>query len=403
MATPGRRSNPPLEWLLLNEAGRFEFFQAVRLLERLYPQRRPVGREATRSPEIVRFRAHASLTFPASDIHAMVYDDVDAMVEMLVNFMGLMGPNGALPRHYTELIVARARQRDHALRSFLDVFNHRFISLFYRAWEKYRFPIAFERTTRAQQTDGTKSQAGAFGAAQTADLGGLDRFSPHLLDLTGMGTPGLLRSIGVDLRALLFHSGLLARRVRSACALKGLLRGYFGVGVDVIELTGQWLAIPEASITRLGRANSALGRSAVLGSRFWDPQTKFTVSLGPVGYTKFRSFLPSGDAFRPLTQLTRYFAGEELDFDLQVVVQAAEVPECRLGAKADDASQLGWSTWLKTRPFRRDADDAVFDCRRILGQMGSTVLGEGATSGAERSSGEENNHERESQVSDRAS
>ena len=399
MATAGRRSNPPLEWLLLNEGGRFEFFQAVRLLERLYPQRRPVGREATRAPEIVRFRAHASLTFPASDIDAMVYDDVDAMVEMLVNFMGLIGPNGALPRHYTELIVERARHRDHALRAFLDLFNHRFISLFYRAWEKYRFPIAFERAAVARQSDEAAAEGSA---AKPADLGALDRFSHHLLDLAGMGTPALLPALDVDLRALLFHTGLLARRVRSACALEGLLRGYFGVEVDVIQLTGQWLAIPQASITRLGRENSQLGGSAVLGSRFWDPQTKFTVRLGPVGYTTFRSFLPSGDAFRPLTQLTHYFAGEELDFDIQAVVQAAEVPECRLGDAAHDGGQLGWSTWLKTKPFQHDADDAVFDGRRILGRMGSSVLGEDDTGRGGRLRGEENSDERKSQVSDRA-
>ena len=401
MATAGRRSHPSLDSLLLNEGPRFEFFQAVRLLERLYPQRRPVGREATGAAEIVRFRAHVSLTFPPSDIHAVVYDDVDAMVEMLVNFMGLIGPNGALPRHYTELIVERARRRDYALRAFLDMFNHRFVSLFYRAWEKYRFPVAFERGALARSAAAVTQPDRAVSSSRLADLDGLDRFSHHLLDLIGMGTHGLLASVDLDLRALLFHSGLLARRVRSGCALAGLLRGYFGVGVDVTEFTGQWLAIPEPSITRLGRLNSALGRSAVLGSRFWDPQTKFTVSMGPVGYAAFRSFLPSGDAFRPLTQLTRYFAGEELDFDVQIVVQAAEVPECRLVSTADDGAQLGWSTWLKTKPFQHDAGDAVFDGRRILGQMGSTVLGESAASGAQ-SDREENNDERKSQVSDRA-
>jgi type VI secretion system protein ImpH len=401
MATAGRRTHPSLESRLLDEAARFDFFQAVRLLERIYPQRRPVGREAARALEIVRFRAHASLTFPATDIHAIAHDDVDGMAEMLVDFMGLTGPNSALPRHYTELIIERTRKHDHALRAFLDMFNHRFISLFYRAWEKYRFPIAFERSAGAPSPD-VPAAAPILPGVESGDFDKIDPFSHHLLDLIGMGTGGLLPSLEVDLRALLFFCGLLARRVRSGSALKGLLRGYFDVGVDVLEFTGQWLPIPTASITRLGRANSELGNSAVLGSRFWDPQTKFTVRLGPVGYTTFRSFLPLGNAFKPLVQLTRYFAGEELDFDLQMVVKAAEVPECRLSNVEDDATQLGWSSWLKARPFQHDADDAVFDGRRILGQLGSAMLTNGAIDGVPPESGEEKNDERKPEIPDRA-
>lgn len=375
MAPPNRRSYPTLDWLLLHEGGRFEFFQAVRLLERLYPQRRAVGQEASRTPEIVRFRADPALTFPATDIQTLIHDDADGMIEMVVTFMGLTGPTGVLPRHYTELLIGRTRQRDHALRSFLDIFNHRIISLFYRAWEKYRFPVAFERVEHTQGNVPAPTERRGDVAREPRHL---DRFSHHLLDLVGMGTPALLPRLDLDLRALLFHAGLLTRRVRSACALEGLLRGYFAVAVDVIELSGQWLAIPPSAITRLGRDNSALGRSAVIGSRFWDPQTKFTVRLGPMDHAKFRSFLPSGVAYRSLALLTRYFAGEELDFDVQVVVQADEVPECRLGGAAADGAQLGWSTWLKATPFAHDAADAVFDGRRILRDLESVLEGNAA-------------------------
>jgi len=364
MATQGRRENPPLDRLLLADGARFEFFQAVRLLERLLPERRPVGREAGASLEVVRFRTDPSLTFPASDISSISFDDPDSVVEMWVNFMGLIGPNGVLPRHYTEMVVERGRRRDHAIHAFLDIFNHRLISLFYRAWERYRFPVAFERRAVSRRDEDTLASA--------VDVGSLDGFSRHLLDFIGLGTEGLLRPLAVDLRALLFHAGILGRKVRSAVALEGLLHGYFRVGVDVLQFTGQWLAIPPDSITRLGRANSALGDSAVLGARFWDPQTKFTVRLGPMGVIDFHRFLPPGDAIRPLTQLTAYFAGEELDFDVQPVLAAAEVPECRLGGEPTHGSYLGWSTWLKVRPFDRDADDAVFDGRRSL-QVESAV------------------------------
>lgn len=393
MAPPGRRPDPSLSWRLFNEGARFEFFQAVRLLGRMFPERRQVGGEPSGTREVVRFRSNPILAFPPSDVGAVDHDDADGRVEMSVNFMGLVGPHATLPRHYTVLVAERIRRKDFALRDFLDLFTHRLVSLFYRAWERFRFPVGFERSVEGRER-------GVSELARDVDVAGLDRFSRHLLDLIGLGTDGLLRPLEVDLRALLFNAGLLVSRCRSASALEGLLRGYFGVGVAVRQFTGQWLPIPPASRTRLGRANSGLGGSGVLGARFWDPQTKFTVQLGPVGYRSFRQFLPSGDAFRPLVQLTRFFAGEELDFDVQIVVEAAEVPECRLGS-ADTAAQLGWSSWLKTKPFARDADDPLFDGRRILARIGASAIGEAMEKREGDRPDEEANDGRESEVPDR--
>src|SRR5437588_10322428 len=71
------------------------------------------------------------------------------MPALVASFMGLTGPKGALPDHYTELLIRLGRERKDvertALRDWLDLFNHRFLSLFYRAWEKYRFQIPYER------------------------------------------------------------------------------------------------------------------------------------------------------------------------------------------------------------------------------------------------------------------
>jgi type VI secretion system protein ImpH len=107
-------------------------------------------------------------------------------------------------------------------------------------------------------------------------------------------------------------------------------------------------------------ANNALGTQAVLGGRVWDQQAKFTLRLGPLSYEAFTQFLPAGSAFRPLLHLTRFFAGQEHDFAVQLVLKAAEVPRCQLGARGPQAPRLGWSTWLKTTTFTHDADDAVF-------------------------------------------
>jgi len=148
MASESRRTDPSVEELLFAEGFRFEFFQAVRLLEKVFPERAPVGRDARPGEEVVRFHAHNTLTFPASSIDELSRSDEGAPASMVVAFMGLTGPSGVLPRHYTELVLEEERRRERGLAAFFDVFNHRVVSLFYRAWQKYRVPIAHEQANR---------------------------------------------------------------------------------------------------------------------------------------------------------------------------------------------------------------------------------------------------------------
>jgi type VI secretion system protein ImpH len=134
-----------------------------------------------------------------------------------------------------------------------------------------------------------------------------------------------------------------------------------------------------------------LGLNTVVGSRVWDQQAKVTLRVGPLTFAEFSKFLPSGSAFRPLVQLTRFFVGQEFDFDIQLVLKAVEVPWCRLGEMGDRAPRLGWSTWLKTGEFTHDAEDAVF-AGHLTGQSSSgteAVTQEGGIP-----------HEREPEISD---
>ena len=342
MATESRRTDPSVADLFFEEGYRVDFFQAIRLLERIYPLRQPVGRGAAPVNEIVRFASHLSMSFPASAIHSVRRaSDEAGQPAMTVAFMGLTGPTGVLPRHYSELLLERERLKDRALRDFLDLFNHRAISLFYRAWEKYRAPITYEHAVLKGEGD--------------------DTFTLGLFDLIGMGSPGLRGRLAVDDETLPFYAGLLGQRPRSASALEGMLGDYFAVAVAVVQFVGAWLALEEDDRSRLGPGdtNNVLGLSAVLGRRVWDQQARFRVRIGPLTFRRFCDFLPTGRAFRALAQLTRFFVGQEVDFDVQLVLEASEVPACRLGARDDRAPRLGWSTWLKTREFARDADDAV--------------------------------------------
>ena len=343
MAAKSWGTDPPLEHVLFEEGYRFDFFQAVRLLERISLHSQPVGHDASPTQEAVRFLSHLSLSFPPSAVHDITpAENGSGPAQMTVAFMGLTGPLGVLPRHYTELLIERVRHKDLTLRDFLDLFNHRLIALFYRAWTKYHFPIAYEQAMSRHERD--------------------ERFSLYLFDLIGMGTRGLRGRLEVEDEALVFYAGLLAQHPHSASALEGLLKDYFEVPVTVSQFLGQWLPLSVTNRSRLGprEANNVLGGSAIAGRHVWDQQAKFKLCLGPLTFAEFCQFLPSGNTFQTLVEVSRFYAGEEYDFDVQLLLKAAEVPWCRLGGGEETAARLGWSAWLKTQEFTDDAADAIF-------------------------------------------
>ena len=338
---------------LFTNPSAFDFFQVVRLLERFRPRRKAIGRHHDPGDEIVRIKARPSLAFPASEIQelALVKEKKTPWtVAIVVNFMGLFGPLGALPQHYTERVAAadavpappgsvvvRRSARAPALRAFLDIFNHRLVSLFFRAWEKYRITTPFER-------------------------GEDDQFSDLVRSFVGIGVTGSRTRLAIPDETLLYYSGLLSKRPRSAAALEGVLEDHFDVPVEVVQFRGDWFRIDAGSLSRLAPGGrNRLGIDAGLWSRFWDPQVRFRVRMGPLTHKQFDAFLPSGDAHTPLVRFTRFFVGEEFGFDVQLVLRKDEIPKWQLGSPA--GGRLGWSTWLATKPFAKDADDAVFMAR----------------------------------------
>ena len=366
MAGQSGRESAPLSDQLIKEAYRFDFFQAVRLLERMARERagddpratrHPVGMDHPPGQEIARFRALPSLSFPAgsiSEIKPNPAADEPGLVtrppEMTVAFMGLTGPSGVLPQHYTSLVIERCSvaHHDHTLRDFFDLFNHRAISLFFRAWEKYRFPFAYERfRLDSQSTDD-------------------DLFTFCLYCLVGLGTSGLRNRLGVDDETVLFYGGHFAHNPRSAVSLELLLRDHFGLPVEVQQFRGRWLYLTEdvqsllPSARRPDGLNRELGRSVIIGKRVWDVQSKFRITLGPLSYAEFLRFIPSGKALKQLCDLVRLYVGPEFTFDVQAIVKAAEVPRCRIGRAGKPGSHLGWNAWVRTHPASRDAEDAVF-------------------------------------------
>jgi len=371
MASPGRRPRSSLIEELYRRPYRFRFFQAARILERAgrreaenprYAGRSAVGGDAEPRREAVRFRAPPSLEFPPAEVAALHEpaapegDGADAArrppgpPELAVTFLGLTGPSGMLPQHYTELLIRDLRGKSTALRDFLDLFNHRIISLFLRAWEKYRLAIAYER----------------WGA------GGHDPISGLLFSLVGFGTGHLRGRLAadpegrplIDDEALLHYCGHLAHWPRSAAALEALLTDYFERPIRVDQFQGRWLTLSDAETSSFPTAAEPDGRfcrlgvDAVSGNRVWDVQSSFRIRIGPLGYDQFLRFMPDGDELIKLAHLTRLYVGPGMSFDVQLTLRREEVPFLNIGG--EEPARLGWNTWVKHEEFGHDPDDAVY-------------------------------------------
>jgi len=336
MAAPKRNPDTSLEKRLFSEFYRFTFFKAVNLLERLSPDKKPLGQTLNPGLEAVRFSVRPGFAFPPSDIADLTQSDEGGPVDMSIAFMGLIGPSGVLPYWYNELAGQRVQEKDFALTAFFDIFHHRLISLFYLAWKKYQFPANYQP-------------------------GAKDRLSRYLLSLMGLGSERLADAMGMPGEELIFHSGLLSRQIPSAVAIEAMIGSFAGTPVSIQQFIDRIVAIEVEDQTRIGLANARLGVDAVCGCQAWENQTCFRVNLGPMGYRHFTRFLPTGDMLTSAHSLVKKMVGMEYEFDIGIRLKRDEVPACVLGKESPAPPRLGWSTWIHSGGFLyQDDPHALF-------------------------------------------
>ena len=311
-----------------------DFYQALRLLENAHVNLPRIGASLRPRDDAVRFGQEPSLGFEPGALAGATPASSSTRMRLMVNFTGLLGPNGPLPLHLTEYVRERVRNgRDTTLIAFLNVFHHRMVSLFYRARASADPAISLDRPHS-------------------------DRFSDYVGSLLGIGTPALRGRDDIGDFAKLHFAGLLANNRRPAAGLVAILGAYFKVPVQLEQFVGHWMAIPASSQTRMGALDrgNLLGASTVLGTRVWDRQHKFRLVIGPLGYADYRRLLPGGASLRRLVDWVNSYAGLALDWDVRLVLRQDEVPRLALGAK-----QLGWTTWLGSAPAARDANQLLIN------------------------------------------
>lgn len=346
----------------------FSFFEAIRILARLAPDRPEPGAGTEYERDLVHFRAWPSMLRSPSDLRAIErietpYDPVEHRLE--IAFMGLYGLSSPTPSYFWEYV---ARNPDSALRDFLDIFNSRAIGLFYQAWKRYRWHLLYRgrldpMSRRFVCFLGLGSETEPSATRLEDDR--LDRPNPQLVDHS------LLDRLG-DRNILLAYAGLLSQRTRPAVNLKNLLWEFFDGPrngrepfVDIEENVRQWAYLGAEDHSRLGQRNSMLGGAGyiVAGTRVPDRMGAFRVHIGPLSLSRFLMFLPDGESFGQLAVLVGLASPMGTEFDVDLRLKPEEAPPCALGS--DQGSRLGWTSFVASTPYR------VAPCVRLRAAFGS--------------------------------
>ncbi len=341
----------------------FDFFRAMRLLQCAGARLPRLGTSKSPEEDPLRFCQRPSLAFAPSTLDGL---QLGTPPKLFVNFFGLFGPNGPLPLHLTDYAIRRqlgqrvetgtdegqgqkpelaSRRKDSTLAGFFDVFHHRLISLFFRAWAVHQQTVDFDRPEKQRFPLYIGS---AFGLGSETNEHG--EFQPH--------------ADALPVWAKLFYAGRLSCQTRHAEGLQAILEDYFGEPAEIQTFQGRWLDLPPENVCRLGDSpdTGSLGSTAIAGSRIWDSQLTFRVRLGPMRLSDFTRFLPGSRALERLRSWVLNYAGAQYFWDLQVVLAADQVPDTVLTSdRPPQMGRLGCTTWLKSKPFQRDSDDLVLD------------------------------------------
>jgi type VI secretion system protein ImpH len=320
----------------------FDFYQTLRRLECLFSDKPRWGEALRPVDEEVRLGQEPELSFAPAPLAWFGTPPGERRPRLQVRLFGLFGPNGPLPLHLTEYARERARNaNDRTFSRFADMFHHRFIALFYRAWAQGQPHVSRDRPDR-------------------------DRVAGYVASLLGLMPATFRGRDSVPDVAKLFQVGMLVRHVRNADGLRMILEHFFKVPVHIEEFVAHWLALPPSERTYLGRSGTLLGAGAVAGSQVWDRQHKFRVQIGALTLEEYESFLPGGARLVKLVHWVRFYFSMELDWDVQLILKAEQVPPLTL----DRTRRLGWTTWLGDRPGTRAASDLCLHPETFLAGAG---------------------------------
>ena len=315
---------------LLQDGRRFAFFQAVRLLHDLHPDRPQVGRQGPAGREPVRLAGWLSLSFPPGDVMGVeplepIPPDLEEGTptpetppyRLESPLLALYGTSSPLPTSYTEVLLDQ--EEGSTERGFYDLFQHRLLSLLWRVWARFRWEVGFRRD-------------------------GSDFYSDRLTRFVGLGPEALPPGHRTPRLNLLALGGLLTFEPRGAAGMQiALQRAFPRCEVEVEPFAPRWVQLPREDLSRLGNARCVLGENAVLGERLLDRGGTFRVVVSCPDTATYISFLEDEGPLATLRELVDLFNPDLLDCELELRLAVTARHEARLGARD---LRLGWSSWI---------------------------------------------------------
>ncbi|CAN7622309.1 type VI secretion system baseplate subunit TssG [Pseudoduganella sp. LjRoot289] len=310
---------------LLAEPQRFEFFQAVRLLEQWL-------RESPQDPPLkLRFRNRLSLAFPPGEIAAL--EVTLGEIALTPAFMGLLGSTGAMPLHYTERMAAYEQSEDDGgPRAFFDMLSHRSLAMFCQAWATHR-PECM-RSSDADGGDGFLARLLSLSGAQSAPDGIIDRetFARYAIQARG--------------------------RTVSPATMGGMLSDYFGVPFQVEALVGIWEKVSEAQQAQLGAATCSLDEGMLLGDCVYRCDTRARIRIGPLDKAGLERFLPGSEGAAALEAVLGMYCMVGMTFEVRLALCAEDVRAFSMNhAETTGGARLGIDAFLLDGPSPCDRDD----------------------------------------------
>ena len=330
MATPGGSREDHLTHFerLCQTPETYHIFMALRVIEARFGDAPRLGTARRPREDAVRLGQEPDLAFPPSTIRKFTPPQGNKPAVLSNRFFGLFGPHGPLPLHLTEFARERLRSfRDPTFVAFADMLTHRLMSLLYRAWATGQAAPSFDRGE------------GSAIERKVAALAGFD--GAKLRDRDAM--PDLAKR---------YYTGHLASGSKNAEGLVSVLSSFFGSPVEVQQFVGCWLDLMPDDQWQLG-AKAGLGQATSIGTRVWSRASKFRIKVGPLSFEEYRRILPGDPSMERLTAIVRTYAGDALDWDINLVLKSGEVPAAVLGQD----TRLGQTSWIGSRSTDTDAED----------------------------------------------
>lgn len=313
----------------------FDLLFALRILECSRPDLPRLGKAPRPTAEAVRLSQPPSLAFPSSMVSGLSAT-AGGIPRLETQVLGMFGVNGPLPLHLTEYAAQRKHHdKDGAFAAFADLFHHRMLSLFYRAWACAEPVVQADRPAQ-------------------------DGFSRCVGALMGMGLASTQGRDDLVDGAKRYFAGHYATGTRHGDGLCAMVKAHFGVEARIEEFIGEWVPLPAGEGLTLGRASAhtaALGRSTVIGTRIYLRQHKFRIELGPLSSEDFQRFQHEGVGLRALVAMVRGYVGPELSWDLRLVLAQRDRHSWFIGNQV----RLGRTSWLAVRSSSQRSDELTFD------------------------------------------